>query len=380
MFRIVGRIMKKEFIQTFRDKRMLAIIMVAPVLQTIIFGFAVNLDLTAQPVVVCDRDRSPESRRVIQALAETDGFTVVAQMDEDDQAEHAVLLGDATVALMIPRGFSKDMKRGGAELFIGVDGSDSNTATRTGQEAASIIGALNQKDLLLTLKQLAVRRGASTDAAFPELSIVSRTWFNPSMRSAVFFVPGVLGLVLMVITMLLTSLGLTREKEIGTLEQIMVTPIRPWQLIMGKILPFAILGLFDVLLIVAAAAAIFGIPSAGPVWALLLSASLFLMTSLGMGLFISTISATQQQAMMNAFFVMLPALMLSGFVYPIENMPQAIQYLTILNPLRYFVETTRGIMVKGAGIHDLWPTLSMLGGLGLLVLTSASLRFKKRSS
>ena len=380
MFRIVGRIMKKEFIQTFRDKRMLAIIMVAPVLQTIIFGFAVNLDLTAQPVVVCDRDRSPESRRVIQALAETDGFSIVQQVDEDDQAERAVLLGDATVALLIPKEFSRDMDRGGAELFIGIDGSDSNTATRAGQEAASIIGALNQKNMLLTLKHLAARRGASTDTAFPELSIVSRTWFNPSMRSAVFFVPAVLGLVLMVITMMLTSLGLTREKEIGTLEQIMVTPIRPWQLIVGKILPFAILGLFDVSLIVAAAAAIFNIPSAGPIWALLLSASLFLMTSLGLGLFISTISSTQQQAMMNAFFVMLPALMLSGFVYPIDNMPQSIQYLTIFNPLRYFVESTRGIMVKGAGIADLWPTLSMLGGLGLLVLISASMRFKKRSS
>jgi ABC-2 type transport system permease protein len=234
-----------------------------------------------------------------------------------------------------------------------------------------------------THEALEARLGAmnlSSDRLLPEVDIVTRAWFNPRMRSAVFTVPGVLGLVLLVITTMLTALGLTREKEIGTLEQIMVTPIRPWQLILGKSLPFAIIGMADVVLIICAAALIFDIPVMGPLWGLLGAAALFLMTTLGLGLFISTISATQQQAMMNAFFVNLPLILLSGFIYPVENMPEAVQWLTIANPLRYFIHIVRGIMVKGATPLEIWDSLLCLAVLGLAVLAAASLRFKKRLS
>lgn len=378
MWRVLGRIMKKEFIQTFRDKRMFAVILVVPLIQTTIFGFAVNLDLTAQPLVISDEDNTPESRALLRALAAVDSFRIIGEAGSPDEAEQAVLFGHAALALLIPRGYARHQARGDAELLVILDGSDSNTALKAGQQVSQVIGEQSWRATRELLRQSIAARGLSPDRLTPTIAFAVRSWFNPTLRSAVFFVPGVLGMVLTVITMLLTSLGLTREKEIGTLEQIMVTPIRPWQLIVGKTLPFALLGLVDVLVILMAQAVIFDLPAAGSIWALLGASALFLLATLGAGLFISTISATQQQAMMSSFFVIMPAIMLSGFIFPIENMPRLVQWLTVIDPLRYYMQIVRGIVVKGASLAELWESTLMLALLGLVVIGGAASRFRKR--
>ncbi len=375
---VIRRILKKEFIQTVRDRRMLGIILVAPLLQSIVFGYAVNLDLMAQPVVIADSDRSSTSRDMVQALANNDSFAIVGHTDNPDAAEGAVVTGDAALALLIPRGFSRDVGQHDGQLLLVLDGSDSNTALRAGQEASQVLIAHALKLQRNRLDEALAVRGISLDGQLPEISIQSRAWFNPQMKTAIYLVPAVFALVLMVITMMLTSMGLTREKELGTLEQIMVTPVRPIELMIGKTLPFALIGLLDVTAIVSVAAVIFDLPVRGSLIDLYIASSIFLMTTLGLGLFISTVSQTQQQAMMTAFFVVLPALMLSGYVYPVDNMPAPIQWITVVNPLRYYIELTRGIMVKGATLVELWRSTLPLGLLGAAVLFGAAQRFRKR--
>ncbi len=378
MLTVIWRIMRKEVLQATRDRRMLGIIFIAPILQTVLFGYAVSLDLKHQPTVIADLDHTPTSRTLAELLRHHDGLSVVGSVDSHRAAEQAVLDGQAAVALLLPRGLEHDMELGQAELLLVLDGSDSNTALRAGQETSQI---LNYRAIGLQqakVRELLAARGLAADRLLPELAIEGRAWFNPALRSALYFVPAVFALVLMVITMLLTSMGLTREREIGTLEQIMVTPVRPLELMVGKTLPFAVLGLVDVGVIIAVAAVLFGVPVHGSLLALYFATLLFLMTTLGLGLFISTISATQQQAMMTAFFFILPALMLSGYVFPIANMPEPVQWLTTLNPLRYYIELTRGIMVKGATLTELWRSVAGLFGLGTLVLLGAAARFHKR--
>ena len=376
----IWHIMKKEVIQTFRDRRMVAIIFLAPVLQTIIFGYAVNLDLKAQPTIIADLDRSATSRDLVQAIANHDGFAVVGYASTHDEAEAELLAGNAALALLIPQGFADAMSRNHAEVLVVMDGSDSNTALRAGQEAVQI---LNHRVLAVQQARVGEALAAQNialEGLLPQLRLDSRAWFNPQLATALFFVPGVLALVLMVVTMLLTAMGLTREKEVGTLEQIMVTPVRPIELMLGKTLPFALMGLAEVAFIVSVANLVFDVPVRGGLLPVLASASLFLMTTLGLGLFVSTIAATQQQAMLTAFFILLPALMLSGYVYPIENMPAPVQVLTVVNPLRYFIELNRGIMIKGAALVDLWPSALKLALLGAAVLWGAAGRFHKRIS
>jgi ABC-2 type transport system permease protein len=375
---VIVEIMKKELIQTVRDPRMVAVILVAPLVQTIVFGFAVNLDLQEQPLVIADEDHTQASREMAAALANNAGFDVVGYSDTHAGAEEAVLDGDAALALLVPRGFERAVANNEGELFLVLDGSDSNTALRAGQEATQILADQALRRQRLRLDRAFAARGVAIDGLLPAVEVVSRAWFNPQMKTAIFLVPAVFALVLMLITMVLTSMGLTREKEIGTLEQIMVTPIRPIELMVGKTLPFAALGLIDVTFIVSIAAIVFDVPVRGSLGTLYAASGLFLITTLGLGLFISTISATQQQAMLTAFFVLLPALMLSGYVYPIENMPEAVQHLTLVNPLRYYIELTRGVLVKGASLFDLWPSAVMLAVLGAAVLWGASLRFRKR--
>jgi ABC-2 type transport system permease protein len=350
----------------------------APVLQVILFGYAVNLDLSAQPLVIADLDRTAASRRAIETIAENDSFLLVGRVDSHDKAEAAIDKGDASLALLIPRGFEKKLEQGRAELLMILDGSDSNTALRAGQEAGQILnnGAITRQKQRVQAALSA--QGVSPDVLLPQLQINARAWFNPQMKTAVFLVPGVLALVLMVVTTILTAMGLTREKEIGTLEQVMVTPIKSIELMVGKTIPFALLGLLEVAVVVSIASLVFDLPVRGSLLSLYGVTVLYLMTTLGLGLFISTVSATQQQAMLNAFFVVLPALMLSGFIFPIDNMPEPVQWITYANPLRYFIQLVRGIMVKGSSLTELSGSVASLAGLGVLVLIAAALRFRKR--
>jgi len=375
---VIPHVVKKELLQTFRDRRMVMILFVAPVLQVTLFGFAVNLDLASQPAVVADLDRTPTSRDAVAAIANDSEFKVVRHTLTYEEAAESVTSGEASLAILVPRGFEKDVARNEAQIAVVLDGSDANTATRAAQAASQILNGRAISVQQLRLADAVAAMGLSPDSARAELRIESRPWFNPAMKTAIFFVPAVLALVLTVVTMLLTSMGLTREKEIGTLEQIMVTPVRPIELMIGKVLPFAIIGLVDVIVIVAVAALVFQVPVRGSIVSLLVASALFLMSTLGLGLFISTLSATQQQAMLNSFFVILPALMLSGFIYPIENMPPAVQVITYADPLRYYIELTRGIMVKGATLLDLWRPAVLLALLGALLLAGAAWRFRKR--
>ncbi len=375
---VVPRIVKKELIQTFRDRRMLMILLVAPVVQVTIFGYAVNLDLAAQPTVIADLDRTPTSREAARAIANDSSFRVVEHVETYEAAERAITAGDASLAVMIPKGFEEDVAHNDAEISVVLDGSDANTAVRAGQAASQILNGRAISVQQEKLGDAVAALGVAPESLRSELRIEARPWFNPAMKTAIFFVPAVLAMVLTIITMLLTSMGLTREKEIGTLEQIMVSPVRPIELMVGKVLPFAVIGLVDVAVVCAAAAVVFDVPVRGSVASLFLASALFLLSTLGLGLFISTVSATQQQAMLNSFFVILPAIMLSGFVFPIENMPVLAQWITYLDPLRYYIELTRGIMIKGASLGELWRPTVLLALVGVLVLGGAAARFRKR--
>jgi ABC-2 type transport system permease protein len=375
---VIPRIVRKEFAQAFRDKRMLFIILFAPAIQVTLFGYAVNLDLAAQPTVIADPDHTQASRDAAQAIANDSSFKIVGTVSSYDAAEHAVVGGDAGLAILLPKGFEEDMSHGDAEIMVVLDGSDANTAVLAGQAASQV---LNHRAIAIERQRLSeavANLGMAPESLRPEVSVEARAWFNPQMRTAIFLVPGVLALVLTIITMLLTSMGITREREIGTLEQIMVTPVKPLELMVGKVVPFALLGLLDVAVITAVAALVFAVPVVGSLVSLFVASGLFLLSTLGLGLFISTVSATQQQAMLNAFFVIVPALMLSGYMFPIENMPVAVQYLTYLDPLRYYVQLNRGIMVKGSTLLDLWQPAVELTVLGAVVLFSAARRFHKR--
>jgi ABC-2 type transport system permease protein len=378
MSAIVARVAKKELIQTFRDRKMLGVLLIAPVVQCVLFGFAVNLDLHAQPLAVSDSDRTRASRDLVRTLAKSDGFDLaVSALDEGD-AVRALDTGRASMALLVPRGYADRLADGRAEVALVVDGSDSNTALRAGQEAGQILSAQAIGAQRAKIGAALAAAGRAKDRGVPELVFEPRVLYNPQLRSAVFLVPAVFALVLLVITMMLTAMGLTREKEMGTLEQIMVTPIRPAELMLGKTLPFAALGLLDLGVALSISVVVFDLPVRGSLFAVYGATLLYLMTTLGLGLFISTISATQQQAMLTAFFIMLPALLLSGHIFPIDNMPEPVRWLTLANPLRYYIEIVRGVLVKGATLADLWRQVASLAGLGLLVLGGASLRFKKR--
>jgi ABC-2 type transport system permease protein len=298
----------------------------------------------------------------------------------EEEVQSVLDRGVAEAVVRVLPGFARDLARGrGAGVQVLVDGTNSNTASLVSSYAGQIVagysaGAMGRQQ---NGRVLTRSPGSAVNASVPRVTARSRVWFNPDLYSRNYFVPGVVANIIMLVTLMLTALAIVREKEIGTMEQLMVTPVRPIELMLGKTLPFAVVGLVEVALITAAALVLFHIPFRGSVLLLFFSAVLFLMTTLGAGLFLSTISRTQQQAMMASFFFALPAFMLSGFAFPIRNMPLAVQYLSYLNPLRYFIEILRGIFLKGVGVSVLWPQMACLALYGVTVLTLSALRFHK---
>jgi len=349
---------------------------IAPVFQLLVLGYAANLDVSQIPLVICDQDRSKESRSLITNFTNTDYFTSVGYIERTDEIDRFLDNGLASFALVIPRGFGSKLTGGeSSPLQLIADGSET-TAGGIGVSYASIIISRFSQDVLLESLQ---RRGVAQLP--PRVGVEARVWYNPELKSRNFMVPGVLGLLLMVMTMILTSLAIVKEKELGTLEQLIVTPIRPHQLIIGKILPFLLIGLIDVVLVVAVAQIFFGLVLKGGFWLLFFLCTIFLMTTLGLGLFVSTITRTQQQAMMTAiFFIMLPMMFFSGFVFPIENMPGIIQGVSYLMPLRYFFIIVRGLFLKGVGMDILWPQALALFGSGVIILSVSVAGFRKRLS
>jgi ABC-2 type transport system permease protein len=368
--------LKKEFIQIFRDPRMRAVIFVVPVFQVLIFGYAVTTDVRDIRTGVLDFDNSVRSRALLDRFSGSGYFDVVKRLSNDADVRDALDRGDVKAVLRMDHGFGADVEAGRtAVLQVLVDGTDSNTASYVLSYTNKIAGAYSER---LLVKRIERETGLRPGAA--PVSLVTRAWFNPNLESRNFFVPGVIALLVMVISILLSSMAVVREKEIGTIEQIMVTPIGRLEFILGKTIPFALIGFLDVILISVIAVFWFDIPIMGDPFLLLFSTGLYLMSTLGVGLLISTVSRTQQQAMMTAFFFMQPAILLSGFIYPIANMPVVIQWLTYLNPLRYFLVIIRGVFLKGVGFQVLWPQMAALLVLGGALLLTASTRFRKTLS
>lgn len=339
-------------------------VIVPPVIQLLLFGFAVNMDIENAKVAWFDQDRSAASRELGAMLSNSRLFQVVARPESEDEVQSLLDSGRVLSVVRVGPGFGNDMDRGRTgQVQVLLDGTNSNDA--------GIVSAY--------VTQLVANMGR---ARAPHLrggvNVQARAWFNEELKSRNFFVPGVVMNIIAMITLILTAMAIVREKEIGTMEQLMVTPIRPLELMLGKTIPFALIGLFDMALATATALLVFHVPFRGSVAMLFGSSCLFLLSTLGSGLFLSTISRTQQQAMMSAFFFFMPAFMLSGFTFPVRNMPEVIQWITYLNPLRYFIEVLRGVFLKGTGVEILWPQLAAMGLIGVTILLASAARFQKR--
>ncbi len=363
----------KEFRQIFRDPRMKTVIFVAPVMQMLLFGYAVSTDVRNVSLAVYDPDRSVASRDLVARFTSSGHFRLVA--DARDTARLGELLdsGDALAALEFSSTFQADLDAGRtARLQLIVDGSDSNTAGIALQYAARITGDYSQQ----RLRQRLLRR-TGTEPPTTLVELQTRAWFNQNLESRNFYVPGVIAMIVSLVTLMLTGMAIVREKEIGTMEQLLVSPIRPIEFILGKTITFVLISFVDVLLVVAVGVFWFRVPIRGSVLLLFFATALYLLTTLSAGLLISTISRTQQQAMMSTFLFYFPAVLLSGMVFPIANMPLVVQWLTLANPLRYFLVIIRGIFLKGVGVLILWPQMLALAVLGSLMIWLASRRFRK---
>jgi len=380
-FRRIREIIRKEFRQTLREPRMRVLLFVPPILQLIIFGYAANLDVDNSRIAWCDLDHSPESRDVLADFVGSGRFEIPYAPETAAEAQHLLDASRVQGAVVILPGFGRDIQHGRqTAVQVLVDGSNSNTASIIANYAASMLAgyggrALNQQNLAKLVGRTA---NGPVHAGIPRLGMQSRIWFNPDLRSRNYFVPGVLANILALVTLMLTAMAIVREKEIGTMEQLMVTPIRPVELMLGKTLPFALIGMGQAVLITAAALLVFHVPFHGSYLVLGVCILLYLMTTLGAGLFISTISRTQQQAMLTTFLFFLPFFLLSGFAFPIRNMPAAAQYLTWLDPVRYFMEIVRGVFLKGVGPEILWPQMAALAVFGVSILLLSAARFRKK--
>ncbi len=364
----------KEFIQVFRDKRTLAVLLGPPIIQMLVFGYAATFEIYHVPTVVLDLDHSQESRELLSRFSSSPYFDVQRQLTDYRQLGDLIDQGKATVGLEINAGFAQNLRKGQtAPLQVIVDATNSNTALIASGYVTQIALGFSQdyqQDRISRISPQMIEE-------IPSVQLEQRPWYNPDLRSRWFFVPGIIGSLTLVLVVTLTAFAVVREREIGTLEQIMVTPIRPAEFILGKTLPFFLIGLFDVSLIGTVGTLWFQVPFRGQILVLLAGAILFLLCMLGVGLLISTVSSTQQQAMVTAFFFIMPAITFSGFGFPISTMPQWLQYLTYLIPLRYFLVVLRGTYLKGVGMEILWPQMLAMAALGISLLTIAVLRFHK---
>ncbi len=364
----------KEFIQVFRDKRTRAILIGPPIIQMLVFGYAATYEIRHVPTVVLDLDHSQESRELVSRFTSSPYFDVQRQLTDARQLGDLIERGDATVGLEIDAGFAEKLRSGQTTpLQVIVDATNSNTALIASGYISQIALGFAQEYQRDRIGRIAPQ----LMEVMPSVELAPRPWYNPDLRSRWFFVPGIIGSLTLVLVITLTAFAVVREREIGTLEQIMVTPIRPVEFILGKTLPFFLIGLFDVTLIAVVGSLWFQVPFRGHVSVLALGAVLFLLCMLGVGLLISTISATQQQAMVTAFFFIMPSVTFSGFGFPISTMPHWMQICSYAIPLRYFLVVIRGTFLKGAGIDILWPQMAAMAGLGVALLTAAILRFHK---
>ena len=359
-------LMRKEVLELRSDPRLFGIVLIAPIIQLTLLGYAATTDVADVPLVVVDQDRSVHSRALVSRFDASRNFVVVDSLPSITGVGEYLDDGRAWMALSIPRGYGESVRTGRtATVQVVADGSDANSTNVAVGYAGNLVATYG--------RELAAARGPASPE--PRIGADVRVWFNPELESRDFMVPG----MLLAVTTILSSMAIVRERELGTLEQLNVTPLARWELIAGKLLPYATLGMLNVLLVVSVAVFWFEVPFRGSLGLLLMMSLVYLMTTLGIGLFVSTISNTQQQAMITAaFFFLMPMVFLSGFIFPIENMPAAIQSVTYLVPVRYFLVILRGIFLKGIGLEVLWPQALALFAWGAGILTLAILRSSKR--
>ncbi len=374
IFERIQTILIKEFKQIFRDPRMRTVIFISPLLQVLIFGYAATTDVKNIPTAIYDLDNTPESRDIIRAFSYSKYFNIKYYIYTDKEERELIDKAKVNIVLRFNHGFAQDLQGNkGAQIQVIVDGTDSNTAGIVVSYASRIIQkysySLLQNRANIILKQALI---------FPSVDLRDRAWFNENLESRNYFIPGVIAMIITLTSILLTAMAIVREKEIGTMEQLIVSPIKPIELILGKLAPFAVISFIDLIFIAGLGVLWFHIPIRGSILLLVGSTCVYLLTTLGIGLFISTISSTQQEASMSMFLFLMPVNLLSGFMFPITSMPTVMQYLTYLNPLRYYLEILRGIFLKGIGFQILWPQILVLLVMGVIILTMSSLRFQKR--
>lgn len=374
MFGRLRHMLTKEFIQVFRDKRARVLLFGPPIIQMVVFGYAATLEIKHVPTVIVDYDNSRVSRDLVSRFEASRYFDIRKRLTDSRHIKEVIDNGDVTMAIQINAGFAKDIRKGQtAHVQVVVDSTNSNTAlVGLGyvNEITSNFAEDYQKEFLERTSPFALTQ-------MPKIVLDKRPWYNTDMSSQWFFVPGVIGNLVLVIVVTLTAFAVVREREIGTLEQIMVTPIRRSEFILGKTIPFFLIGLFDAALISTIGVFMFNIPLRGSIGVLTLGTVLFLLCVLGIGLFISTVSLTQQQAMMTGFFFIMPAVIFSGFGSPISSMPEFFQYLTYVNPMRYYQTVLRTVYLKGVGLDVLWPQMAAMAVIGVTMLSVSVLRFHK---
>jgi ABC-2 type transport system permease protein len=369
---VLWRMIVKEFLQLLRDRKILRMVFLAPAFQILALGYAANLDVNDIPLLLVDRDGTMASRQLVDRFTSSGYFRLVGRESALTAVDSWLETGRAQVVLVIDQGYGEAVATAETpRVQVLGDGTDSIAAGIGLSYASQIVG---QESVRLLGAQ-----AAASGRTVGSVEMVPRIFYNPDLRSRWFYVPALLAMILMVMTLVLSSMGVVREKEVGTMEQLMVTPLRSWQIIIGKLFPFAVIGLIDVVIVTALVVFWFRVPLRGSFLLLIGLTMVLVLNNLGLGLLVSTIARTQQQAMMGAAFVlMLPQIYLSGLIFPIENMPAAIQKVTYLIPLRYFTTILRGIFLKGSGLDVLWPQALALALFAALFLTLASLRFRKR--
>jgi len=373
MFDRIGALLKKEFLQVFRDPRMKFVIFVSPIVQVLVFGYAATMDITHAPIAVHDRDNTKASREFIHRFSYSQYFDIKYYCQNGEQENKLIDRSEVLGVLKFDKGFARDLVGNkGAQVQLIIDGTDSNAATIVGGYSNTIVREYNYQVMREWAHTFLTRYEIS-----PFVDMRDRRWFNANLESRNYYLPGVIVLIVTIMSLLLSAMAIVREKEIGTMEQLIVSPIRPIELIIGKIMPFGIIAVVQVTLVTVVGIAWFGVPFRGSITLLFFSTLLYLLTTLGAGLFLSTMCSTQQEAMMSVFLVNFPMTLLSGFAYPIANMPKVIQYLTLLNPQRYYLTIIRYIFLKGVGIRVLWDEMLTLLIFGIVVIYISSLRFRK---
>jgi ABC-2 type transport system permease protein len=376
---ILRSILIKEFKQLFRDVRMRIILFVPPIIMLVVFGYAATTDVTLIRMAVLDEDKNQLSRGLIERFVSSNYFLPARYLHSEKELVPLIDSGKVEVYIHLERGLSRRIKSGkDAAIQIIIDGTDSNRAAVIVSYVNGIVNELSQEALRDRIKTLVISRSLQGMRIKKIVQLKDRVFFNPNLSSRNFFLPGVIGLLISLITVMLTSMSIVKERETGTIEQIIVSPIKPVELIAGKTVPFIMIGFVDIFIITIVAIAWFNVPFNGSFLFLLFSSFLYILSTIAVGLFISTISRTQQQSMLSFFLFFMPAILLSGFIFPIYSMPESIQLITYANPLRYFMTIIRGIFLKGVGFEALWKDIGALFIIGITLIILSAKRFSKR--